>query len=161
VTLLVLVLLAVVWVAVLVPPWVRSFREGRPGDSIHSFRKQLVVLERTGAVPLPAYRRPTGSAGMANGSRGTVTMQRPAQGLYAPARRSPVSSRARQRRRQVLLMLVGLTFVTGTLALAARGVMLYAFVMSGLMLIGYVSLLVQQQRTATMYSASSRYRSAA
>jgi hypothetical protein len=45
---LVLVVLAMVWIAVLVPPAIRARSEGRPGDSITSFRRQLAVLQRTG-----------------------------------------------------------------------------------------------------------------
>ena len=46
VTLLVLVILAVTWAAVLLPPWLRGRHHDRPSDSIHSFRRQLSVLER-------------------------------------------------------------------------------------------------------------------
>jgi hypothetical protein len=46
VTLLVLVILAVMWAAVLLPPWLRGRHHDRPSDSIHSFRRQLSVLER-------------------------------------------------------------------------------------------------------------------
>src|SRR5205823_6092627 len=43
----VLVVLAVVWAVVLIPPWLRSRAEGRPGDSIGAFHRQLTTLERT------------------------------------------------------------------------------------------------------------------
>ncbi|HLM64521.1 MAG TPA: hypothetical protein VK306_09520 [Acidimicrobiales bacterium] len=43
----VLVLLAVIWAAVLVPPWVQSRRAGRPTDTIRSFHEQLSLLGRT------------------------------------------------------------------------------------------------------------------
>jgi hypothetical protein len=57
VTLLVLVILAVMWAAVLLPPWLRGRTSDRPSDSIHSFRRQLSVLER--ATPgLPGQQRP-------------------------------------------------------------------------------------------------------
>src|SRR3546814_9095948 len=46
-TVLVLVILAMIWAAVLVPPYLQNRRESRPGDSIASFRNQLSVLERT------------------------------------------------------------------------------------------------------------------
>ena len=41
---LVLVILAAIWAAVLVPPYLQNRRETRPGDSIASFRSQLSVL---------------------------------------------------------------------------------------------------------------------
>ena len=44
---LVLVILAAIWAAVLVPPYLQNRRETRPGDSIATFRSQLSVLERT------------------------------------------------------------------------------------------------------------------
>jgi hypothetical protein len=57
VTLLVLVILAVMWAAVLLPPWLRGRTSDRPSDSIHSFRRQLSVLER--ATPgVPGQNRP-------------------------------------------------------------------------------------------------------
>ena len=61
---LVLVILAVMWVLVLVPPLLRSRTDGRPSNSISSFQRQLRTLQRTGGYP----------------SRGSVTYLRgPAQ----------------------------------------------------------------------------------
>ena len=45
---MVLLVLAVVWAAVLIPPALRARQEGRPSDSISNFRRQLAVLRRTG-----------------------------------------------------------------------------------------------------------------
>ena len=45
---MVLLILAVVWAAVLVPPWLRNRADARPADSITAFRRRLSVLERTG-----------------------------------------------------------------------------------------------------------------
>jgi len=45
---LVLVVLGVMWVLVLLPPWLRGRREGRPGASISSFNRHLSTLRRTG-----------------------------------------------------------------------------------------------------------------
>jgi hypothetical protein len=50
----VLVVLAVVWAVVLIPPWLRSRAEGRPADSIGAFHRQLSTLERTGPDGGPA-----------------------------------------------------------------------------------------------------------
>ncbi len=60
---MVLVILAVMWVLVLVPPLLRSRTDGRPNTSISSFQRQLRTLQRTGGYP----------------SRGTVTYLRSAQ----------------------------------------------------------------------------------
>ena len=56
-----LLILAVVWAVVLVPPWLRSRADARPADSISAFRHRLTVLERTGPVgtrrvPMLAHR---------------------------------------------------------------------------------------------------------
>lgn len=165
---LLIVLLAVVWTAVLVPPWVRSLREGRPGDSISSFRRQLNVLERGAHETMPAYRRPNASRPFGepgySGHGGSVPMNRPgtSRGAYGARRSASTSPYVRQRRRQVLLTLMAAVLVTGSMALTAGGTMLIGmFLISTLALIGYVALLVQVQRQATMYRSSSRYRSAA
>ena len=55
---LVLVILAVMWVLVLVPPLLRSRTDGRPNHSISSFQRQLRTLQRTGRYPRRA-RSPT------------------------------------------------------------------------------------------------------
>ena len=52
-TILVLFILAAVWAAVLLPPWLQNRSESRPADSITSFRRQLSVLspfQRLGPV---------------------------------------------------------------------------------------------------------------
>jgi hypothetical protein len=48
VTPLIVVILAVAWIVVLVPPLLRSRSDGRPSTSIGSFRQQLATLSRTG-----------------------------------------------------------------------------------------------------------------
>ena len=45
---LIVVILAVAWIVVLVPPLLRSRSDGRPSTSIGSFRQQLATLSRTG-----------------------------------------------------------------------------------------------------------------
>jgi hypothetical protein len=47
VTPLIVVILAVAWIVVLVPPLLRSRSDGRPSTSIGSFRQQLATLSRT------------------------------------------------------------------------------------------------------------------
>jgi hypothetical protein len=48
VTPLIVVILAVAWIAVLVPPLLRSRTDDRPSASVGSFRQQLATLSRTG-----------------------------------------------------------------------------------------------------------------
>ncbi|MGI8984016.1 MAG: hypothetical protein ACR2HM_05725, partial [Acidimicrobiales bacterium] len=59
---LVLLVLAGIWAAVLIPPAVRARAEGRPGDSVHNFKRQLSVLRRAGP-----HRGGLGGAGRSGG----------------------------------------------------------------------------------------------
>jgi Flp pilus assembly protein TadB len=124
VTSLVLLGLAVVWAAFLLPSWFRRRREGRPADSVLSFRRQLSTLER--ATP---------------------------GGGYAPisqpiARHSGPRSRAeaRRRRRDVFYALLAATVVSLLLAMVMQGPMLVLFVLCLGALGAYTALLVQIQR---------------
>lgn len=103
----VLIILAAVWVAVLVPPFVRSRREGRPDNSVVSFRAQLSTLER--ATPGTSLRNlPPGSA--------TI----PGMGMAAtPQYLARERKSATQRRRDVL---------TGLLAVSVLSLLLRFFV---------------------------------
>ncbi len=67
---LVLVILAVMWVLVLVPPLLRSRTDGRPSNSISSFQRQLRTLQRTGGYP---------SRGSVTYLRGPAQARRPVQ----------------------------------------------------------------------------------
>ena len=127
---MVLLILALIWAAVLLPPWLRRRREGRPGDSVLSFRRQLSTLER--ATPGRGLRR---------------------DGLpltRSPAAVGPMSrSEARKRRRDVFYALLAATGVSLLLAAAMKGPMIVLFVLCLGALGGYTALLVQiQRRTA-------------
>ncbi|MCU1499754.1 MAG: hypothetical protein JWM47_3707 [Acidimicrobiales bacterium] len=101
---LVLVILAVVWAAVLIPPFLRNRRDGRPDNSVVSFRAQLSTLER--ATP------------------GTSLRTLPSGG-YAPVLpRLGTRVDVRRRRRDVLVGLLGATVFTLLLAVAVGGAML-------------------------------------
>jgi hypothetical protein len=153
VTQLILVVLAVVWVAVLVPPFLRGRREGRPGDSINSFRQQLNVLERAAPATRPAFP----SSVMTR----QAPVRVPPRSYVAPA---TIASRrrARQRRRQVLQVLVGCVLLTGALAATAGGVFFLVNLVVDVALVAYLGLLIQMQRIAAVqYSALRYHRSAA
>jgi len=154
VTQLILVVLAVVWVAVLVPPFLRGRREGRPGDSINSFRRQLNVLERAAPAARPSFPSSV--------MQRSTPVRVPPRGYVAPA---TIASRrrARQRRRQVLQVLVGIALLTGTMAIAAGGgAFLVVNLVVDLVLLAYLALLVQMQRIAAVQYSALRYdRSAA
>jgi hypothetical protein len=73
VTPLIVVILAVAWIAVLVPPLLRSRTDDRPAASVGSFRQQLATLSRTGPERRAAHRNlvamPTRSIGRAGTGR--------------------------------------------------------------------------------------------
>jgi hypothetical protein len=50
-----LLILPVIWAAVLIPPWLRRRREGRPAESILTFHRKLWELERTSIYSDAAY----------------------------------------------------------------------------------------------------------
>ena len=101
---MVLLILAVVWAAVLIPPWLRNRADARPADSISAFRSRLAVLQRTG----PAGTR-----------RAAFIASRPDVQGFVPARPRVTSSlhastaraRTQKRRRDIF---VGLLAAMGT-----------------------------------------------
>jgi hypothetical protein len=110
VTPLVVVILAVMWVLVLVPPLLRSRTDGRPSASVHSFRRQLSTLGRA-APNMARVARPYGRPPAYRAA------SRPVATVYGYGM-SRVSQRAaaKRRRQSVLLTLVGAAFFTGVLA---------------------------------------------
>lgn len=169
---MVLLVLAGIWAVVLIPPAVRARAEGRPGDSISNFRRQLTVLRRTGPNRAALngraslngggraaggdhwYRHPSATPlmpvhGPVRGSRGaTATSTRAA----APGARTAVAasrSRTIRRRRDVLSALI--VAVLGTLILGllpAFHVLLMANIVADVLLVAYVGLLVHQRNVA-------------
>jgi hypothetical protein len=162
VTLLVLVVLAIIWIAVLVPPALRARAEGRPGDSISAFRRQLVVLRRTRPHVQRAMipERPAGHAYVARPgvpvtsltARRAVAARRSAPaGARALATAGLPSTRSRtlRRRRDVLVGL--LAAVVGTLVLGVllgSRALLLAQLVADVLLVAYVALLIRQRTLA-------------
>lgn len=167
---MVLLVLAGIWAAVLIPPAIRARAEGRPGDSIHNFKRQLTVLRRTG----PHRASPTGGGRVAGGDHwyrshasqsaltpvhGPLRSTRtgPAAAYRSPAAAarvaSPAASAARsrtiRRRRDVLTALLVAAVATLALGLLfSMGVMLIAHVVADVLLVAYVALLVHQRNVA-------------
>ena len=142
-TIVVLLVLAVIWGAVLVPPMLRARSESRPADSIGNFRHQLSVLRRTGpsvvaaANPLriPSYAGPTPAP----------TYQMARSYSRAGARRA----RTLKRRRDVLCMLLvamGTTLVLGLLP--PFRALLGLHLLCDVLFAGYVALLVRSRNVA-------------
>ena len=135
---MVLLILAVVWAAVLVPPMLRSRADGRPSDSISQFRRHLRVLHRTtphGLAPvghsIPPVSSPYGSP---------ITM-----------RAADLSRRrAQERRKMVLVGLLGL--MGGTLLLGLLPplrLLLVAHVLLDVLFATYCALLVRMRSLAS------------
>ncbi|MDQ4068117.1 MAG: hypothetical protein M3203_01350 [Actinomycetota bacterium] len=160
---LLLLFLAAVWAAFLIPPWLRSRSERRPGDSVVSFNRQLSVLRRTAprtgrvpggdhwyhqraATPLVPSHRPVRSnrtSAMAPAHRAPRPV-RP-----GPAASSAARSRTMRRRRDVLSALVVAVLATLVLGLLpAFRFMLLFHVVADLLLVAYVALLIHQRNVA-------------
>jgi hypothetical protein len=121
----VLVVLAVVWAVVLIPPWLRNRAEGRPGDSIGAFHRQLTTLERTGPETAPP--------------------RTPLMSQARPAPR-PASARARlQRRRRGVMLVLGAAMVSTLMLSFIPGlrVMLVLHAIVDVLFFVYVALLVR------------------
>jgi hypothetical protein len=141
-TIVVLLILAVVWAAVLVPPWLRNRADARPADSISAFRHRLSVLERTG--PVGARRMPMISSRPE--VRGFVPMA-----ARRPAGRSvmatvPARARTQRRRRDIfvgMLAAMGTSLVLGFIP--ALRILWVVHLLVDLMFVTYVALLVHMR----------------
>lgn len=122
---MVLVVLAAIWAAVLLPPYLQKRRAFHPHASIGDFRNQLAVLQRTGDPHAPAPLRTPGGRAMSR-------------------------TDAQRRRRDVLATLTAAAGLTFLLALVAGGSVWLLHLTVDAVLLGYVALLmqVQQQRQA-------------
>jgi hypothetical protein len=125
VTIMVLLVLAAIWAAVLLPPFLQKRRAFHPHASIGDFRNQLAVLQRTGDPYAPARPAPTVGRRMNR-------------------------TDAQRRRRDVLTTLAAAAALTFVLALVAGGAVWLLHLSVDAALLGYVAMLmqVQQQRPA-------------
>ena len=120
-TLLVLFILAVIWLAVLLPPWLQNRTATRPADSITNFQHQLSVLERRAGSVAPhrvAARSPnvtTMYPYSASLRAGVGPAARPKPFVPAPVIRMSAAE-ARRRRREVFNTLGGAAVLTFLLA---------------------------------------------
>ena len=146
---MVLFILAAMWAAVLLPPWLRNRTESRPADSIVSFRKQLSVLERT--TPGTTVAAPVTRIGALSG----MTMQ----GGVPVQPSAPISLReAQKRRRDILfglLAAMGGSLLIGLLP--GLRVMLGLHLLLDVLFVAYVALLVQARKAAEERSMKVRY----
>ena len=139
---MVLLFLAVIWVAVLVPPMLRARAEGRPADSIGTFRHQLSVLQRTAP----------GMVAPANTLRSPMGPYRPiAPGLAIRSVSPEAARRARtlKRRRDILFGLLGAMGGSLVLGLVPSLRVLWGLhVVLDALFVGYVVLLVRMRNVA-------------
>ena len=129
---MVLLVLAIVWAIVLLPPALRARAEGRPADSILHFRTQLTTLQKTGP------RR---------GHHGALPATSAAATLQARAiARSSGPSRVQKRRRDILVGLMaamGISLVLG--AIPGLHILLLVHLLADGLFVGYVALLVRMR----------------
>jgi hypothetical protein len=139
-----LLILAVVWAVVLVPPWLRSRADARPADSISAFRHRLTVLERTGPVgtrrvPLMAHRPEVA---------GFVPIAR------RPAPRTAMSSmnaraRTQRRRRDIFVGMIAAMVTSLVLGfIPSLRILWVVHLLVDAMFVTYVSLLVHMRNQA-------------
>lgn len=154
---MVLVVLAGIWAAVLVPPMLRSRAEGRPADSIGNFRQQLRVLQRTG----PAADAMLGGA---RPSAARSAAPRPGRPSLSPAQLAQSARRARTLRRRRDVLAVLLAGMAGTLLLGlfpSLRPLLWLHVALDLAFFGYVALLVRARNAAAEREMKLRFLPAA
>ncbi|MFZ4515672.1 MAG: hypothetical protein ACOYN3_05110 [Acidimicrobiia bacterium] len=143
-TITVLLILAAMWAAVLVPPILRARTASRPTDTIGTFRHSLSALgSRTG--------RHVRQQQSARGPIDTLARLRPATPGQSAAEVAPepMMSPMQRRRRDIVVGLAGATGVTFQLALAlGSGVawMLWFLCTSGLGTYIYLLLRMKQAR---------------
>lgn len=169
---IVLLAVAAVWAAVIVPPLMRSRSENRPNSSVSDFRRQLSTLQRAvptrGYAPMRGMARPLTQAPQAQRTHGhpgqvrraaapqreyrehmaTATLERrpAASGQHRQMHLHRVSQRelVRRRRANVLFMLGISVAITGFLAATTHAsAMVYAFGLTFMGLCGYCYKLVQ------------------
>lgn len=149
-TLLVLVILAVIWAAVLLPPYLQNRSESRPADSISTFRNQLSVLERRATMAVPGH--------LSAGPRPATAPIRPAEAIrpLQVDRARLARADAKRRRRDILLTLVAAAGLTLVLGVVLRQVLVLHLLID-VLLGAYVALLVRQRRIAEERSMKVRY----
>jgi hypothetical protein len=156
-----LLILAALWVALLLPPHLRNRAENRPADSIGDFRHQLRVLDRIGptavspANSLRGARRPIPPIGLGLGRpaptpSGHLAAEVVAARRYAAVRAmSPDAVRRRssqRRRRDILFSLVGLTGLSAIIGFVpGLSVLWLVTAVVGVLLAFYVGLLLHMR----------------
>ena len=144
----VLLILAVLWAAVLIPPLFKARTERRRGDSIGDFSYKIGVIGRTGGF---TASRPLPPAPMS--LAGTMGAPRPRPGA-APAGMTT----AQRRRRDVLVGLLAAVVVTLLAAVLTGSTVMWVVQLAvDVLLVTYVVLLVRMRTLAREQKAKVRY----
>jgi hypothetical protein len=144
-TIAVILVLGVLWVAVLVPPILRARGAQSRTDSVGDFHHKLRSL------------------GQANGHRARPRRTTASSPIFVPTGAGPASMSAQQkRRRDVLFVLLGVVAATFFLAVLTRSMAFIALqVAADVALAGYVYLLLQYKQRAQGQRSQVRYLGAA
>lgn len=167
---IVLVLVAAVWAAVLLPPLLRGRSDSRSGSSVVDFRRQLSTLQRSTPMrstsmrsmarplaPAPNRQRgfdPQAYAYETSGAMGRPGRREPGSDMSRPMARDNSRSMARtvsvrQRRQNVLMCLVLVTTGSAFIAFTTKSdFFVYVFVLAAMGLSGYCYRLSQMRRYA-------------
>jgi hypothetical protein len=143
-TIAVILVLAVLWIAVLLPPILRARGQQSRAVSVGDFHHKLSSL------------------GRANGHR-TRPTRASSQPIFVPSGAGPgTMSPAQKRRRDVLFVLLGVAAATLFLAALTRSTAFFALqLLADIALAGYVYLLIQHKNRAQEQRSKVRYLGAA
>ena len=136
---MVLLVLAIIWAAVLVPPMLRNRADGRPGDSIKQFHRHLRVLNGTE----PTHLGRSAGAPVAAHVMAPINYRRPMANRADVRRRRTI-----ERRRNILFSLVGTAAATLVLGVLSVPMMLALHVVVDVLLLAYVGLLARMRAIA-------------
>jgi hypothetical protein len=144
-TIAVILVLGVLWIAVLVPPILRARGQQSRSDSVGDFHHKLSSL------------------GRANGHRTRPTRMSSQQPIFVPGGSGPATMSATQkRRRDVLFVLLGVVAATFFLAVLTRSMPFIALqLLADIALAGYVYLLIQYKHRTQDQRSKVRYLGAA
>jgi len=140
-TIAVILVLGILWVAVLVPPILRARGQQNRSDSVGDFHHKLRSL------------------GQANGHRTRPRRTTASSPIFVPSHTGGSAMSAQQkRRRDVLFVLLGLVVFTFFLAVLTRSMAFIALqIVADLALAGYVYLLLQYKQRAQESRSKVRY----
>jgi hypothetical protein len=164
VTPVVIVILAVVWAAVLIPPMLQNRSQARPADSISAFQSQLNTLQRrtvgesAGPVTPPNGMRAVRPVTSTPGLAGPSEFRAVPLGTVDQARLARID--AQRRRRQVLAGLLVAAGVTLALSFVLPSLRMLHLVID-VLLVAYVALLIHRRKLAQERAAKVRSMQAA